>query len=98
DGTENSGTFWIGGDATSGVLAALRVASDAGEYTHCNTFEHPSSASSIAVTANPFMARLGIEPAWTEEEAGDEQVKVPPSRPAPATVTWRDGFQISKNQ
>ena len=98
DGKESRGTFWIGGDAKSGAIAALRVSSDAGEYTHCNTFVHPAAAASIAVTAKPFLAKLGVEPAWTEEAPGDEAPKVPASHPWPATVTWRDGFQISKNQ
>ena len=98
DGKEGRGTFWIGGDAKSGTIAALRIASNAGEYTHCNLFVHPASAMSVAVTAKPFLATLGIEPPWSEEGPGDEPPKPHVSHPSPATVSWRDGFQISKNQ
>ena len=88
------GVFWIGGDAASGALAALRVASDAGEYAECGRFRHPSSAAASGIVAKPFAATLSITPRWEEQES-DEPATAPKVAPHRATITWNGGFRIT---
>jgi len=100
--TENDhrALFWIGGDAATGDLDALRIASDAPVYDGCNSFEVPDSASEISVATAPFAATLRIEPHWTADPdisaavvKGDEEscVRI-------AHVTWSDGFDVEDTQ
>jgi len=93
------GLFWIGGDAASGVLSALRVSSEAGEYAHCGLFLRPAAASRAEMRTNPLSAMLRIEPHWLGDLDGG---LVGPDRhhpycPLAASVTWAEGgFRVGR--
>lgn len=86
--------FWAGGDAADGTLSAVRLASDAPEYRHCNRFEIPDSVSRVELST-PFAAVLHVEPHWTvvndEAEANSDAEFCMRT----ARLTWRGGFQLA---
>lgn len=87
--------FWIGGNAATGDLDALRLASEAPEYVQCNRFEVPDSVSSISIS-RPFAATLHIEPHWTLYNDAAEVFEEGESCARIAHVTWSDSFDVDE--
>ncbi len=88
--------FWIGGDAATGALDAMRLASDAPEYKQCDRFTLPDSASSIRI-ARPFFATMHVEPSWLLYNDGAES-DGEKSCERIAHVKWGKGFEIEWEQ
>jgi hypothetical protein len=86
--------FWIGGDAATSNVDALRVASDAPEYMHCDRFAVPASASRI-VLATPFLAKLHVESVWTMHQGAIDDEAQSEFCARSATVTWSGGFRVA---